>query len=306
MISIVKAPAYATIQDMGRLGFLANGVPRCGAMDVTVLTTLNSLLGNDVRAAGIEWALTGGQLDFQQSSMIAIGGATSAVALNGMPIEPYRAYQVAVGDSIIIDPPSVGRFIYVCAAGGIDCDVIMNSRSTYVPGVFGGFEGRRLKTGDLLRIGSTKGRKRPQVSDPLPESLRPPLAADVIRYVARENGNADDPLAGSFSLSAASDRTGYRLTGAVGTEGASVTSEPVCPGVVQLPPGGEPIVLMADAPTIGGYRILGAVITADLGTLAQRLPGEIITLQQVTIGAAQREVLARAEIVERIREWALS
>ena len=305
MISITKAPAYATVQDTGRRGFLASGVPRSGAMDVTALTTLNSLLGNNARAAGIEWALTGGQLDFQQSSIVAIGGATCAVSLNGVPIEPYRAYQVAVGDSVVVDPPSAGRFLYLCAAGGIDCDVVMNSRSTYVPGAFGGFEGRRLKTGDVLRIGSTKGRKRPQVSDPLPESLRPPLPSGVIRYVARETGNAEDRLTGSFSVSAASDRTGYRLTGTVAIEGGSVTSEPVCPGVIQLPPGGEPIVLMSDAPTIGGYRIVGAVITVDLGTLAQRLPGETITLQQVTIGAAQREVLARAEIVEKIREWAL-
>ena len=89
-------------------------------------------------------------------------------------------------------------------------------------------------------------------------------------------------------------------------EGASVTSEPVCAGVIQLPPGGEPIVLMADAPTIGGYRIVGAVISADLGALAQRMPGEAIILEPVGVKAAQREALAHAEIIERIREWALT
>lgn len=84
-----------------------------------------------------------------------------------------------------------------------------------------------------------------------------------------------------------------------------MTSEPVCAGVIQLPPGGEPIVLMADAPTVGGYRIVGAVISADLGALAQRMPGETVTLEPVSVKGGQREAIARAEIIERIREWAL-
>jgi len=221
-------------------------------------------------------------------------------------IEPYRAYRASAGDSLVLQPPSAGRFVYICVTGGVESRVVMNSRSTYVPGGFGGIEGRRLKSGDTLEVGKAKGRKRPQVSDPLPEDLRPPLRAGVIRYVARESDDATARLAGSFSISAASDRTGYRLTGDVTMEGASVTSEPVCAGVIQLPPGGEPIVLMADAPTIGGYRIVGAVISADLGALAQRMPGEAIILEPVGVKAAQREALAHAEIIERIREWALT
>ena len=306
MISIAKAPAYATIQDLGRRGFLASGVPRAGAMDAPALLTLNALLGNDANAAGIEWALTGGQLDFTEGSGFAIGGAAVKASLNQTPIEPYRAYRASAGDSLVLEPPSAGRFVYICFTGGVDCGVVMKSRSTYLPGGFGGIEGRRLKSGDTLEVGAAKGRKRPQVSDSLPDELRPPLRGDVIRYVVRESDDATDRLAGSFSISAASDRTGYRLTGDVTMDGGSVTSEPVCAGVIQLPPGGEPIVLMADAPTIGGYRIVGGVISADLGALAQRIPGESITLEPVSVKAAQREALARAEIIESIREWALA
>ena len=87
--------------------------------------------------------------------------------------------------------------------------------------------------------------------------------------------------------------------------GASITSEPVCPGVIQLPPGGEPIILMADAPTVGGYRILGTVISADLGRLAQLAPGEPVLLEPITIEAAQRALVVDAERVEQIREWTL-
>ncbi len=306
MISVGKAPAYATIQDTGRRGYLVSGVPRAGAMDHAALLTLNALLGNHPHAAGIEWALTGGQFDFQESSTFAIGGAECAASLNGMEIEAYRAYRVTAGDAVVIEAPSTGRFLYVCVAGGIDCEPVMNSRSTYLPGSFGGIDGRRLKSGDVLKVGATKGRKRPQVSDPLPDILRPTLRADVVRYVARETGDAHRPFSGSFSVSTASDRTGYRLSGVVSIDGASVTSEPVCPGVIQLPPGGEPIVLMADAPTIGGYRIMGAVISADLGVLAQRVPGEVIRLEPVSVRSAQREAVSRAEILERIGEWALT
>lgn len=306
MIRVVKAPAYATIQDLGRRGFLASGVPRAGAMDSAALASLNSLLGNNPGAAGIECALTGGQFDFQEAAMFAIGGAETSASLNGNTIESYRAYRTAPGDSLLIEAPASGRFLYLCVAGGVDCNVVMSSRSTYVPGGFGGLDGRRLKSGDVIPVGRAKGRKKPQVSDRLPESLRPPLWSETIRYVARDHGDGSTRLSGTFSVSSASDRTGYRLTGEVTIEGASVTSEPVCPGVIQLPPGGEPIVLMSDAPTIGGYRILGAVISADLGSLAQRMPGESVTLEVVSVRSAQNAAVERAEMIEGIREWSLT
>ncbi len=305
MISLTKAPAYATIQDLGRRGFLASGVPRAGAMDSHALLALNSLLGNDSGAAGVEWALTSGQIGFQSAATFAFGGAEAGAALNDNAIEPYRAYRASPGDSIVIEAPTVGRFLYVCFAGGLECDLLMNSRSTYVPGGFGGLDGRRLKSGDVIALRETQGRKKPQVSDPLPESLRPPFRVDAIRYVPRDIGDELLHLSGQFSIAAASDRTGYRLTGNTRVEGASVTSEPVCPGVIQLPPGGEPIVLMADAPTIGGYRIVGAVIGADLGALAQHTPGDTITLEPVSVKSAQSAAVARAEMVDSIRQWAL-
>ena len=306
MITVAKAPAYATIQDPGRRGFLASGVPRAGAMDSAALASLNGLLGNDPGAAGIESALTSGQFDFQETATFAVGGAETSASLNGNAIESYRAYRASAGDSLVVEAPASGRFIYICVAGGVECNVVMNSRSTYVPGGFGGLDGRRLKSGDVVHVGQTKGRKKPQVSDRLPENLRPPLRSETIRYVARDQSDASTQLSGSFSVSPASDRTGYRLLGEITIEGASVTSEPVCPGVIQLPPGGEPIVLMADAPTIGGYRILGAVISADLGSLAQRMPGESVTLEAVSVRLAQNAAIERAEMVERIREWSLT
>ncbi len=304
MILVGKAPAYATVQDLGRSGFLANGVPRAGAMDAAALRTLNVMLGNDDGAAGLEWALTGGQLNFAEKVTFAFGGANAEITLGIMPLEPYRAYHATPDDLLKIASITAGRFLYIAFAGGLDVPVVMHSRSTYVPGAFGGLDGRRLKTGDTLSVALNRAQTRPQVSDPLPAPLRPSSTSEFVRYVPRIEDGAG-AISGRFSVSTASDRTGYRLAGEIDAEGASITSEPVCPGAIQLPPGGEPIVLMADAPTIGGYKIIGGVISADIGVLAQRMPGESVLLEPVTVQTAQRESAKRVETIERVREWAL-
>lgn len=305
VIRVRKAPAYATVQDTGRWGFLASGVPRAGAMDLPALTTLNVLLGNDSRAAGIEWALTGGELEFGAATVFAVGGAEASVSLGSIQLDAYRAYGAAAGETLSIDAITGGRFVYIVFAGGIDCGVVMTSRSTYAPGRFGGLEGRRLKGGDVLTVGPSGGRRRHHVSDTLPGELRPMRSRESIRFVPAGGGDTVT-VEGRYTVSHASDRTGYRLEGAPRENGASITSAPVCPGVIQLPRGGEPIVLMSDAPTIGGYRIAGAVISTDLGALSQRLPGEAISLAPVTVEQAQKELEAQAGLLAQVREWCIS
>jgi len=305
MITVERAPAYATIQDAGRRGFLSSGVPISGAMDRRTLDSLNALIGNDIRAAGIEWALSAGALRFNSHVTFAFGGADCPSQLNAAPLQPYRAYHAVGGDVLSIRAPSKGRFLYLAISGGLDCPIVMGSRSTYIPGGFGGIGGRRFVSGDVLPVAAPARRKRHQVSDVLPKGLRP-SHGDRIRFIPREGVSPSEWATDRFMLSANSDRTGYRLTGAASAVGASITSEPVCPGVIQLPPDGEPIVLMADAPTIGGYRIAGVVISADLGALAQRVPGASVTLVAVTVAEAQREIERQFETLARIREWSLA
>jgi antagonist of KipI len=134
----------------------------------------------------------------------------------------------------------------------------------------------------------------------LPEHLRPILQRETIRFVPR--GDVD--LADTWTISAASDRTGYRLEGTPLPGGGSVTSEPVTAGVVQVPPDGKPVVLMADSPTVGGYRIAGAVATADIGALAQCVPGTRITFERIAVADAQRLLADSAARVAKAREWA--
>ncbi|HMA20171.1 MAG TPA: biotin-dependent carboxyltransferase family protein, partial [Gemmatimonadaceae bacterium] len=272
-------------------------------MDLPALRTLNCLLGNDENAAAIEWALSGGEIEVRGRVTFVIGGAAASITLNGSRIDSYRVTSAAAGDVIAIDGISTGRFLYLAFGGGVDVPIVMGSRSTYGPGAFGGLDGRRLRSGDTLSLLKSSRRRRLHVTSNLPESLSPLGKREVIRFIPRDSGNALD---GEWTISPASDRTGYRLGGRTLDGGASITSEPVCPGVIQLPPGGEPIVLMADAPTVGGYRILGAVITPDLGAFAQLAPGERISFEPVSVDVAQREIATDAARLDRIREWSLS
>jgi biotin-dependent carboxylase-like uncharacterized protein len=272
-------------------------------MDLPALSTLEALLGNDSSAAAIEWALTGGDIEFTDAAFFAIGGAECDAQLDGSDIEPYRVHRAREGSTLSLKELKDGRFGYVAFAGGLDVPPVMKSTATYVPGAFGGLDGRRLKNEDVIEIRSGSSRRKRIVLDKLPAHLLPE-AHETIRVVVRE---APEILLDSeWKISSASDRTGYRLEGTAVLFGASITSEPVCPGVIQLPPSGEPIVLMADAPTVGGYRILGAVISADLGTLAQMAPHEAVPFESVSVEAAQRAAIEFSEKLESVRDWALS
>lgn len=308
MIIVRQAPAYLTVQDMGRRGHLASGVPRGGAMDRWTLASLNCMIGNDRGAAGLEWALSGGTLEFRDTATIAVGGADASCSLGETAIEPYRSVIAKAGQTLDVERIMGGRFLYIAVSGGIACDVVLGSRSTYVAGGFGGVEGRRFKSADTLETGiSRRRRRRHQVSDPLPQHLRPPEPTDAIRVVTRSFDAGDIPSElenTPYVVSTSSDRTGYRLDGPRSANGGSVASEPACPGTIQLPPGGQPIVLMADAPTIGGYRILGSVISADIGSLAQRSPGDAVQFQAITVRAAQEELRRCEETLLAIGDWA--
>jgi biotin-dependent carboxylase-like uncharacterized protein len=273
-------------------------------MDPLALATLNILVGNERDCAAVEMALTGGVFSFDAAVTFALGGADSVATLHTEKLESYRVYRAAAGDMLTIESISGGRFLYAAFSGGLDVPEVLGSRSTYTPGAFGGIDGRRLKTGDELRVGDHSARKY-VVSDSLPSRLRPPIGSTEIRFIPRVFAEAAE-IAGTYTVSASSDRMGYRLEGFARDGGQSVTSEPVCPGVIQLPPGGAPIILMADAPTIGGYRVMGGVISADIGTLSQKLPGDTVTLTPISMERARREVEKLAEVETLVEEWCLS
>lgn len=273
MIEVLRAPPFMTVQDQGRPGLRHQGVPPSGAMDAEGLALANLLVGNPPDAAALEWALGSGTIRLADRRLIAATGAT--ILVNDVELPAWTALPVGPEGEVTLGLPE-GRFACVAVSGGVDVPLVLGSRSTYLRGGFGGMEGRRVKHGDRIPLGEAGGRDAPRM---LPEELWP-ARRDAIRVVPGPQADLFDDRAWEFllgrayALDAASDRMGYRLEGPVLNHGgeASLPSEPVCPGAVQVPGGGAPIVLMPDGPTVGGYPKLAVVIAADLGLLAQHPP----------------------------------
>jgi len=280
MIAIEKAPPFATVQDLGWRTGRAMGLPQSGAMDPLMLGLANSLVGNLAGAAGIEWALGAGTICAREQCELVILGA-GGILVDGAPADAlHPVVQAMAGTRIEIKPRSDHRFLYIAVRGGIDVPPVMGSRSSYLPGGFGGFEGRRLRSGDLLPVGQAVhwglgGSVHPRISpDPVDDdvTIRVTPGPQWERFDERAR---EMLLEGRFTVSAASDRMGYRLEGPAITPGVSATlpSEAACPGAIQIPDGGQPIVIMPDGPTVGGYPKIAVVHRGDLRKLAQCVPG---------------------------------
>jgi antagonist of KipI len=308
VIIVDRAPPYLTVQDAGRVGYGASGVPRSGAMDQWALESANRIVGNPSGAAALEWAIGAGSLRFECNAVISLTGAVVDATADGAPVAMNAMIAVTAGQQLDVNRLTARRFLYIGIRGGVGCPVVLGSRSTYLPAAMGGIDGRRLAHGDVIPMGNTPATRTNDSGAPAANRLEPDYDSAVIRIIAAieqfaMNGSVVEAtpqdsslmksfLAGHYTVSLASDRTGYRLEGDQVLESAdtSITSEPVCAGTIQLPPGGHPIVLMADSPTIGGYRILGAVISSDLPILAQSVPGRMLTFARVNVEAAQRLV----------------
>jgi antagonist of KipI len=300
MIVVERAPPYLTVQDVGRFGYRASGVPQAGAMDQWSYAIANFFAGNQRVAPALEWAIGAGSLRFETDAIIGLAGAEIDAVIDERPIRIHGSVRIRAGDVLKIRGITARRFLYIAVKGGVDCPLVLGSRSTYLPASFGGIDGRRLINGDVLPIGDFVTRRDAGPSADAFTGGAPDYDAGAVRIIPRTL-DGEDALSAQFlqqkyTVSGASDRMGYRLESAqpIDASGASITSEPVCPGVIQLTPSGQPIVLMADAPTIGGYRIIGTVISCDLPIVAQSLPGKTLRFRGVTVDAAQ-EMLERRE-----------
>lgn len=282
-ITVVQPGLFTTVQDLGRRGHRAAGVPLSGAADNVSLRLANLLVGNPEDAAVIECTLLGPTLRFDRETIVALVGA----AFPGLPMN--QPVWVAAGTEVVLGHATLGCRGFLAVAGGIDVPPVLGSRSTLVAAGFGGHAGRPLKAGDRLTVGEAHGRGR-QI-EALPASLATVRRPCVLRVIPGEQAAvAGDAIwSQSFRASSRSDRMGLRLDGEplpCARHDSSMRSVAVFPGTVQLPPDGRPIVLLADAQTIGGYSVVGQVVEADLPLAAQLRPGEELRLQQVTIEEA--------------------
>ncbi|HEX5386943.1 MAG TPA: biotin-dependent carboxyltransferase family protein [Gemmatimonadales bacterium] len=301
MITIVAAPPFATVQDTGRQGHRAAGVPPGGAMDPVSLAAGNLLVGNPPDAAAIEWYIGAGELRFDRPTRFTLTGAAVTAELSGRPAENWQPLSAAAGDVLRVDSFTTGAWLYFSVAGGVAVPLSLGSRSTYLPAHFGGLQGRLLRTGDQLPLGAS-----PRHRDAGPVSPTA-FAASAARTASLSPFNPD-PIAvmpgparqllpihawarllSECRLSPYVSRMGYRFeTPLLPIDSPPDSpSVPSLPGSVQLPPGGAPIVLMNDGPTVGGYPVIAVVATADLGRLAQRRPGEPVRFVEITRAEAR-------------------
>lgn len=306
MIRILRAPPFATIQDLGRAGYLAAAVPRAGALDPFALALANILVGNPAGAAAIEWGLAGGEVRFDRDAGVALSGATARATIAGRAVAPGHAIRAAAGEVLAVERIEQGAWLYVAVSGGVAVPPVLGSRATYLPGRFGGLEGRVLRSGDRLPLGSAAHRRAAAHSAPpdLLSSDQPvPIGILPGPDIARLPEAAWRWLvATEFRVSRAVSRMGYRLEGPgpVFSLPGDLPSAPACIGTIQVPPGGEPIVLMPDGPTAGGYPRIAVVATADLGRLAQRRPGEVVRFEPIGLAEARARLRTRWEALDAL------
>ena len=286
MIEILSASALATVQDLGRRGALRWGVGTSGAMDPMALAAGNLLLGNDDDAAAVELQVFPFQVRFHADCAFGLTGADTAARLDNRPVLPWWRSSARAGQVLRLGTPRRGGAwpasrTYLCLAGGVAVPSVLGSRSTQLRGAFGGHEGRALRQGDRLAVG------RPgltQGDDPgfglVPPALALPLQGDGLaavrvlpaaEYECYTEASRAAFWARPWKITAQSDRYGYRLAGEAleAIAPMEMRSHGIVPGVIQVPPGGQPIVQMRDAQPSGGYPKIGTVIEADLWRLGQ-------------------------------------
>jgi antagonist of KipI len=294
-LRVLRGGFLTTIQDLGRLGFRRFGMPVGGAMDRFALRLANRLVGNVDSAAALEITLQGPELMFETDAVIAVAGADLSAMLDSSALTLWAAVKAPRGSMLRFGVRRSGARAYLAVAGGIDVPVVLGSRATYLPSRTGGLAGRPLTEGDVIHggrppdFGTLVGRRI------LPDA-QPTYGTGILRAVAGPQANAftrhtlEAFTEGQYIVSPRSDRIGYRLTGPslVHAESAEFLSDATPPGAVQVPPDWQPILLMADCPTTGGYPKIAVVITADLPLAAQLLPADAIRFSLVDLFDAQQ------------------
>jgi biotin-dependent carboxylase-like uncharacterized protein len=320
MIKVLKPGLQTTVQDIGRNGYYALGMPPSGAMDKYSFKVSNILVGNNENAAVLEATYIGPELEFQQNTTIAITGGNIPPKLNGEVIHLWQAVHVQEGDVLSFDFVKQGARVYIAVAGGIEVPVKMGSRSTYTLCGIGGFEGRALKEGDILEIGSINVNQVKE-SVKIPDQLLPKFSNSYdIRVVVglcsyrltEESKNRF--LSIDWTVTPDANRVGYRFKGeqldfvpreqpfGAGSNPSNVTDLGYPIGSIQVPAGIEPIALLHDAVTGGGYATIATIISSDLNMMGQIKSNEKVRFVSVTLEEA---IQARKEIgnkVEKIKE----
>jgi antagonist of KipI len=275
IVRVKSAGLLTTVQDCGRWGYQSRGVPVAGPMDRVSLRRANGILGNSLDAAALEVTLTGPHLEFADRRIVAVTGAE----FENVP--PGVVFEVSPARPLIFGRRIRGARAYVAISGGIDVPLVLGSRSTHLPSAMGGFEGRALRAGDELPLCEGPGEGfplRPEVpyrSELFARTLRVLPGPQTDRFVKEA---LDVLQSAPYRVDVNSNRVGYRLSGPrlQHVRGADILSDATPIGSIQVPASGEPILLMADCQTTGGYAKIATVISADIPAAGQLAPGDEI------------------------------
>lgn len=315
MIKVLKPGLQTTVQDQGRIGFYEIGMPPSGAMDQYSFTVANMLVGNHKNAAVLEITYMGPELEFQQDSVIAITGGEIPPKINGESVPLWSTIQVKSGDVLSFDFVKSGARVYLAVQGGIDVPMIQHSRSTYTLCGIGGFEGRALKAGDVLQIVSDSSANIP-AGTTIPDSYIPKYSKNhEIRVVMGlcsyrlTDESKDRFLTLEWTVTPEANRVGYRFKGerlhfvpreqpfGAGSNPSNVVDLGYPIGSIQVPDGVEPIALLNDAVTGGGYATIATIISSDLNRMAQVKTNDKVRFTAVSVDEA---IQARLELKEKL------
>lgn len=298
----VEAPGlFTTVQDLGRTGFGPLGVSASGAADKNSLRLGNRLVGNPTNAAALEMTLLGGEFSFPDGALFALTGADFGATLDGNRLAPGSSAEAKPGQTLRLGATRDHARCYLCISGGIAVEPFLGSASTHVLSGLGGFEGRPLRKGDELQIGSAVASRQKRIIAPsMQKRLRP---SKVLRVTPGPQGDWFGDAArqafysNTYQVTEEANRMGLRLQGLpIQASGArNMITEGVALGAVQVPESGQPIILFVEQQTTGGYPKIANVIAADLASVGQLRPRDEIRFELVGFDAA------RALLVEQER-----
>ncbi|MGG2065349.1 biotin-dependent carboxyltransferase family protein [Bacillus sp. S14(2024)] len=320
-IEVLQQGMLTTVQDLGRHTYQQYGVPVGGAMDTVALRIANMLVGNEEGEAGLEITIIGPKLLIKQTTLIAIGGANMEPLLNGKRVPLWRPVLAKEGSMLCFKKIQSGCRAYVAFAGGIHVPAVMKSKSTYMRASLGGLDGRALQKGDQLQIGTPSlwakrliqqlvNERRDTTmwginSNCLPNYHHCPeiRVVEGLEFERFTGESLRSFFTKQFKISNHADRMGYRIDGEqVMVEGKlELLSDTVTHGTIQVPPEGQPIILMTDRQTTGGYPRIANVISIDIPLLAQLKPGDYLSFSKISVIEAQKLYIKQEQTINLLK-----
>lgn len=297
---VLQPGILSLLQDAGRFGQHAIGLTTGGPLDKYSFESANRLCGNPVNSCAIEASVGGLSLEAQADTQIALTGGDAVLSINKKPVASWQTHTIKAGDRIELGFAQHNTRHYLAVKDGFKVAEMFGSASTVAREKLGGLDGSALKAGDIIPYQTQNTAALPQFK--LDASNRPDYSGDVLLRVVL--GYQKDHFSSlqqrrfftsEFTLDDRCDRMGFRTTGPeIKADIDGILSEGICFGAIQIPPDGQPIVLLNDRQTIGGYPKIGSVLSLDIPALTQRLPGTKVRFEAITIDEAQRQLhLAR-------------